>query len=407
MAARLRVNIGTLSPFGRGANAPLKGRTILQIVPPGEAGGDEGATLAVTAALVEAGARALVASDPGELASELQAVGGLHVPFPATTKNLIAMTLNKNRLAQIIASEHVDLVHARSRWAAWAAVAACRKLKRPLITAFQGDGRGSPPRTSFERAAAAGDLVTASSQFAAERAAEIFPAARTRLRVVRRGIDLATLFAGGVTSQRVAKVRTAWGAAAHEHVVLAPARLAFARGQRTLIEAAALIKGRGIEDVRFVLAGEAEKPAFARELDALAAERGVKSILTRVGAPADLPATWVAAGVAVFPATDAEGVTRTTIEAAAIGALTIISDVGPAREIVAGPPYADADVRSGWLVPPGDAAALAEAIEAALALGASAREALRRRSRARIAKYYSIERMTRDTLSVYAEALGR
>ncbi len=43
----------------------------------------------------------------------------------------------------------------------------------------------------------------------------------------------------------------------------------------------------------------------------------------------------------------------------------------------------------------------------ALSLGASAREAMRRRSRAKIAEAYSLERMTRDTLSVYAEALSR
>jgi glycosyltransferase involved in cell wall biosynthesis len=109
----------------------------------------------------------------------------------------------------------------------------------------------------------------------------------------------------------------------------------------------------------------------------------------------------------VFPATEVDGVTRTSIEAAAIGALTIISDVGSAREIVAAPPHADAEVRTGWLVPPREPAALAEAIHAALSLGASAREAVRRRSRAKIAEAYSLERMTRDTLNVYAEALGR
>jgi hypothetical protein len=48
---------------------------------------------------------------------------------------------------------------------------------------------------------------------------------------------------------------------------------------------------------------------------------------------------------------------------------------------------------------------LAAAIEAALTVGASAREAIRQRSRARIARFYSLERMMRDTLSVYAEAL--
>jgi glycosyltransferase involved in cell wall biosynthesis len=401
------MSVDALAPFGRGANAPLAGRTILQIVPPVDAGGDERATLAVTAALTEAGARALVASDSGELAGELHAIGGLFVEFPAATKNPLAMTLNLRRLQRIIASEHVDLVHARSRWAAWAAVKACRKAKRALVTSLHGDGAGSPPRTSFETAVAEGDYVIAGSESAARRAANLYPAARLRLRIVRPGLDLARLQPSGVSARRVADIRQAWGVAAHERVVLTPARLAPGRGQATLIEAAALIKGHGLDDVRFVLAGDAAKPAFARELDALAVKRGVKSVLVRVGSAADLPAAFIAAAVVVFPAATADGVTRTSIEAAAIGALTIISDVGSAHEIVAAPPYADAEGRTGWLAPPSDAAALAEAIETALGLGASAREAVRRRSRAKIAEAFSLQRMTHDTLSVYAEALGR
>ncbi len=401
------MNVDPLSPFGRGTNAPLAGRTILQIVPPLAAGGDERSTLAVAEALVEAGARALVASDPGQLASELHAVGGLHVPFPAATKNPLALSLNVRRLTRIMESERVELVHARSRAAAWTALGACRKLKRATVTSFVGAGAGSSRRTSFESAVADGDLVIAPSQYAADRAAEIFPAAWTRLRVVRPGIDLSRLGRESVGRERVTKVREAWGAEAHVRVVLAPARLAAGRGQRTLIEAAALIKGRGVDDVRFVIAGDGAKPAFARELDALAAERGVASLIARTGAPSDLQAAFIGATVVVFPATESEGVTRTIIEAAAMGALTIVSDVGPAREIIAAPPYAATAARTGWLVPPNDATALAEAIEAAFTLGASAREAARRRAHAHVAQHYSIESMTRDTLSVYAEALGR
>ena len=401
------MSIDALSPFGRGASAPLAGRTILQIVPPLDAGGDERATLAVTAALAEAGARALVATDAGELASELQAIGGLHIRFPAATKNPLAMTLNMARLQRIIASERVDLVHARSRWAAWTAVRACRKAKRPLVTSLHADGGRSPPRTGFETAVAEGDLVIAPSEFVALRAAGVFPAARMRLRVVRPGLDLSKLAPERVSRKRVAEVRESWGAAPHERVVLTPARLTHGRGHETLIEAAALIKDRGLDDVRFVMAGDAEKPAFARELDALAVARGVQSIVVRVGAAADLPAAFVGAAVVVFPTAEPDGVTRTTIEAAAMGTVAVISDVGPAPEIIAAPPYADAEARSGWLVPPCQAAALADAVEQALALGASARDAIRRRSRARIAEAFSIERMTRDTLSVYAEALGR
>jgi glycosyltransferase involved in cell wall biosynthesis len=401
------MSIDALSPFGRGANAPLAGRTILQIVPPLAAGGDERATLAVTAALTETGARAFVATDSRELAGELQAIGGIFIRFPAATKNPIAMALNTGRLQHIIASERVDLVHARSRWAAWAAVKACRKAKRPLVTSLPGDGGRTRPPTSFETAVADGDYVIASSEFAAGRAETLFPRPPKRLRVVRPGMDLSKLQPDRVSGRRVSDVRSSWGVAAHERVVLMPARLTPGRGQHTLIEAAALIKGRGLDDVRFVLAGETGKPVFAGELDALAIKCGVRSIFTRVGATADPPAAFIGAAVVVFPAADADGVTRASIEAAAIGALTIISDVGPAREIIAAPPHADAETRTGWLVPPREPAALAKAIHAALSLGASAREAVRRRSRAKIAAAYSVERMTRDTLSVYAEALER
>ena len=401
------MSVDALAPFGRGANAPLAGRTILQIVPPIDAGGDERATLAVTAALAETGARPLVASDSGEMAGELQAIGGLYVNFPAAAKNPLAMTLNMRRLQRIIASERVDLVHVRSRWAAWGAVKACRKARRPLITSLQGDGGRSPARTGFETAIAEGDFVVAASEFAARRAAGLFPAVRLRLRIVRPGLDLPKLDPHRVTGRRVADIRQAWGVAAHERVVLTPARLAPGRGQATLIEAAALLKARGLDDVRFVLAGDAARPAFARELDALAAKRGVQSMMARVGPAADLPAAFIAAAVVVFPAATAEGVTRTSIEAAAMGALTVISDVGPAREIVAAPPYEDAEARTGWLAELKSPVALAAAIEAALTLGASAREAIRRRSRAKIAEAFSIQRMTHDTLGVYAEALAR
>src|ERR1700722_14201169 len=107
------MSAGAFAPFGR-ARASLAGRTILQVIPRLDAGGAERTTIDVAAALVAAGARALVASEGGRLASELQAVGGLHARFQAATKNPIAMALNVRRLARLIAEERVDIVHARS-----------------------------------------------------------------------------------------------------------------------------------------------------------------------------------------------------------------------------------------------------------------------------------------------------
>ncbi len=186
----------------------------------------------------------------------------------------------------------------------------------------------------------------------------------------------------------------------------APARLVAARGQKVAIEAAARVKALGFDDLRFVIAGEPVRQSYLRELDALANERGVKSLITRVGPQTDRAAALLAAAAVVFPALDAEGVARTPVEAAAIGALTIASSIGAARETIAAPPDFSAEERSGWLVPPGDAEALGEAIAAALSLGASARQGVRLRARARVAESHALSRMTGDTLRVYAEALS-
>ena len=59
----------------------------------------------------------------------------------------------------------------------------------------------------------------------------------------------------------------------------------------------------------------------------------------------------------------------------------------------------------GFLVPPGDAAALADAVGAALALGATARAALGARARAHVERHFSLERMVSSTLDVYSALL--
>ena len=49
----------------------------------------------------------------------------------------------------------------------------------------------------------------------------------------------------------------------------------------------------------------------------------------------------------------------------------------------------------------------AAGVEQALSLGASAREALARRARAHVEAHFSLEKMTGDTLDVYAALLER
>ena len=383
----------------------LAGRTVLQILPRLDAGGAERTTLDVAQAIVQAGGRALVACAGGRMISELQVLGGVWLPFPAEVKNPFKMLLNARRLARLIVEERVDVVHARSRAPAWVALGAARMVGRPLVTTYHGAYAGnSALKLRYNSVMARGDAVIANSHFTADTIVKLFPFAREKLRVIHRGADLRAFSPSAVNPARVTALRDAWGVAPHERIVLLAARLTGWKGQRLLIEAAAQLKPEG---VRFILAGDPQgRDGYVKEIDRLIEARGLKGVVTRVGHCADMPAAFLAASVVAVPSTEPEAFGRSAVEAQAMGAPVVVSDLGAVPETVLAPPDVGPEARTGWRVPAGDADALAQALNAALTLGATAREAMARRARAHVERHFSLEQMTRDTIDVYATVLG-
>ncbi|GJD48164.1 D-inositol 3-phosphate glycosyltransferase [Methylobacterium crusticola] len=390
------------------ASHPLAGRTVLQIIPDLDAGGAERTAVDVAAALAAVGARALVATEGGRLVGELQAKGGVWVPFPARSKNPLAMALNVGRLARICRAEGVALIHARSRAPAWVALGVHRRLRIPFVTTYHGSYSGrTPVKLLYNSVMARGDVVIANSHFTADAILALHPhVVGERLRVIHRGTDLAAFAPSQVAPARVEALRRSWGVAPHERVVLLAARLTPWKGHRVLIEAAAALRDRGMADFTVVLAGDPQgRTAYVRELDALIAAHRLAGIVRRVGHCADMPAAFRAASVVAVPSTEPEAFGRSAVEAQALGTPVVVSDLGAVPETVLAPPEVPASERTGWRVPAGDAAALAAALAEVLQLGASARDALVRRARAHVEQHFSLERMLADTLEVYSALL--
>lgn len=388
---------------------PLGGRTILQIIPELGAGGAERTAVDVAAGLAKVGARALVATEGGRLVGELQAKGGIWAPFPAGTKNPLAMLLNVRRLARLCLDEGVALIHARSRAPAWVALGAARALELPFVTTYHGSYAGrSSVKVLYNSVMARGDSVIANSHYTAGLVRAAYPQATDRIRVIHRGTDFGRFSPSAVAPERVDALRKAWGVAPHERLVLLAARLTGWKGQKVLIEAAAKLKGDGLRDVAFVLAGDAQgRDSYVKELDRLIAASRLEGVVRRVGHCTDMPAAFLAASVVTVPSTEPEAFGRSAVEAQAMGAPVVVSDLGAVPETVLTPPEVPAQERTGWRVPAGDAAALAEAIAAALAMGASAREAMSTRARLHVERHFSLERMVEDTLDVYAGLIER
>ncbi|WP_375455580.1 glycosyltransferase [uncultured Methylobacterium sp.] len=393
-----------------GDAAPLAGACVLQIIPELDAGGAERTTLDIAAGLAAAGARALVATEGGRLVAELQAKGGICLPFPAASKNPALMALNVGRLARLCRREGVQIIHARSRAPAWVALGAARRLGIPFVTTYHGSYSGrTGVKVLYNSVMARGDVVIANSHYTADLIRSLHAEqAGERVQVIHRGTDLSAFTTVAVGSGRVEALRRNWGVAPHERVILLAARLTAWKGQRILIEAAALMRARGIADFAVVLAGDPQgRAAYERELDALVAARGLDGIVRRVGHCSDMPAAFRAASVVAVPSVEPEAFGRSAVEAQALGTPVVVSDLGAVPETVLSPPEVAAGQRTGWRVPAGDAPALAAALDEALSLGASARDALARRGRAHVEAHFSLERMTGDTLAIYARLLGR
>ncbi len=397
-----------LAELRRQGKHPLAGRTILQIIPQLNSGGAERAVIDVAAALAAVGARPLVASEGGRMVSELQAQGGVWLPFPARSKNPLAMLINQRRLAELIEAESVALVHARSRAPAWVAYGATRRRRVPFVTTFHGAYSGSSAlKLRYNSIMAKGDTVIANSAFIAERIARLYPFAAQRIKVIERGIDFRLFSPGDVDPARVQALREAWHVAAGERIILLAARLSPWKGHKILVEAARRLTAGGLSDTKFILAGDEQgHSSYLRDLDAAIGKAGLAGIVRRTGHCADMPAALLAAALVVVPSTEPEAFGRVAAEAQAMGTPVVVTDLGGLPEIVLAPPEVEGGERTGWRVPPGDAQALAAAMIEALALGATAREALSARARAHVLRRFSVERMQAETLAAYAALLA-
>jgi glycosyltransferase involved in cell wall biosynthesis len=251
---------------------------------------------------------------------------------------------------------------------------------------------------------ARGDLVIANSDFtAASIRASHDPG--ERLTVIHRGADTEEFNPEQVSAARRQAILQAWriepGAGP---VLLLPARLTDWKGHDVAIEALGRLCGDGPTganaDLRLVFAGDAQgRDGFAAALLRGVKELGQGRMIRFVGHCDDMPAAYAAADIVLSPSTRPEAFGRVAAEAGAMARVVIAADHGGARETVV-------DGETGFLVRPGSAEALAQAIARALELGSEGRAAIGEKARARIASLFSTAAMTAATLAAYRRLLG-
>jgi glycosyltransferase involved in cell wall biosynthesis len=173
-------------------------------------------------------------------------------------------------------------------------------------------------------------------------------------------------------------------------------RLDPVKGHETLMEAAALLR-KDHPQARFRAVG-AGAPQRRAQLESRARSLGLEGFWEFTGFVADVPAELVRCRVGVVASTGSEAVSRAALEWMAAGRPLVATSVGGLPDLVA-------EAETGFLVPPGDPKAMAQALRRLLgqpSLAAQLGAAGRRRFESR----FSLERFSAETLKVYERTLA-
>jgi glycosyltransferase involved in cell wall biosynthesis len=303
-----------------------------------------------------------------------------------------AFRAGREAARRVIRTSGATIVH--GHWAVPSgAIAAAATVNLPVVVSLHGSDvylaeRSRIARIGARRAFARAGWITACSDDLRERAIAL-GADRDRLETVPYGVD-ASRFAPDADAR--VRVRQELRVLDQDPVVFTAGRFVHKKGFAFLIEAAARLKERW-PTLRVVIGGSGD---LFEELRARAHEAGVAQqvVFTGVLDHAAVGACLAAADVAVVPsirdtAGNVDGLPNMVMESLASATPLVATTVGGIPGVV------DSN-RTGILVPPADAAALADAIDRLLgdpvrrqAIGRAARdEAIARHSWARVAEAF-------------------
>jgi glycosyltransferase involved in cell wall biosynthesis len=343
-------------------------------------GGQEIRIIAESRWLIAHGWRATILGQPGSrLVSE---AARANVPTLAVRMRGAWDVLAMRALRRHLRAYDVALVHTHSSVDAWVAGLAARSLGLPLVRS-RHVSIPIPRRRALvyrlaDRVITSGEAVAAIVRGAgvpAERVVAIGP-----------GLDT-TRFHPNVSG---ARVRAELGL--HGPAVGLVANIRGSKGHAYFLEAARSVVAQR-PDARFLIVGDGIGFDDVRRR---VKEMGLEPHVMMTGFRRDVPEVMAALDVLVLPSVKSEAVSQVIPQALAVGTPVVGTTVGGTPELVR-------DGETGRLVPPADAAALADAILDLLADPERART-LAQRGQALVLAEHSIDATMARTLAAYEAA---
>ena len=299
-------------------------------------------------------------------------------------------------IREIIAGEQVDVVHAHGIIPPFWTMLAMRGMDIPLVVGVNSQpskvrwmARALMRPIVFRRA----DVIVCASRAVRDELARMYPAAAAKATVIYNCVDSDRLRVKKGREQ----VRAEIGVGEDVPLVCNVANIWWVKGHVYLVRAMAKVVQRLPEAQAIVAGAVSDKQAAAqveRELDRLDMRDRVRFL----GRRSDVPDLVAASDVFVLSSVT-ECLPVSIIEAMLIGTPVVATDVGGVSELVI-------DGQTGFLVPPADPDALADAI-VAMAENPGLRQQMSQAAGQHVRDLTSVEKVRAAHIELYTRLLAR
>jgi len=327
-----------------------------------------------------------VLSARGPLADSLEAAG---VPVVSLNKRPGALSSATAGLIRLVRSERPAVIHSYLFSGNWRGLLAGRLTRVPLIVSSvrNVDIHGRLWMNLLERALACFvDRMIANAEAVKDYVTRAHWVARERVHVVHNGVSPERSSPAGAPATPVAE-------RGDGPTVVMVASLTKKKSPFTFLDAAVLVRER-VPDARFLVVGDGP---LRGELEERASLLGLSDAVTFAGETHDTPAVLAAADVSVLTSVK-EGCSNVVLESMAAACPIVATAVGGNPELIV-------EGVTGFLVPTGDAAAVADRVARILTDGALGRR-MGEAARERAMSTFGVERMVARTVEIYTTLLA-
>ena len=375
---------------------------ILQVLPALEQGGVERGTLEIARALVAAGIPNAVASAGGRLVESLDELGVEHLTLPLDRKNPFALRRCARALAGYCREQGVTLMHARSRAPAWAVKWASKACGVPWMATFHGVYGTEPKflKLPYNRVMLQGVRTVAISEYVRRHILETYRGADpAKIVLIHRGAETSLFSPDAVPRDAAESKKThQYGFAKDLPVITIPGRLTRWKGQEVFLEALSLMRNHryGV----LVLGSDQGRTEYSDRLRTLAGRLPDETRVVFRDHTSQMPVVYALSDIVVSASSaQPEAFGRVIPEAQASGCLVLATAHGGACETVK-------DGETGFLVPPGDAKAMAAKLDEMLEMSGEAKAKMRAAAVASVRADFSTAKMCEKTIALYRELHG-